>query len=204
MTKTDTITLDELRGVDLFAGTADEDLQPWLDAIELLHTTPGENITDLNAGPRGLYLLLDGALDLLSEVDGRIEPASRQIAPTWIGAVSAITGEPLPVVIRATDECRVGLVPREAFVDLVFANRDVFTRIMQVMAPVMNRLSAQEANRERLASLGTMAAGLAHELNNPAAAAKRAASSLVDALNIVNHALETFVAAGIERADAAS
>ena len=47
-----------------------------------------------------------------------------------------------------------------------------------------------------------MAAGLAHELNNPAAAARRAASDLVEAVNVINHALNAFVTAGIERSEA--
>jgi signal transduction histidine kinase len=66
----------------------------------------------------------------------------------------------------------------------------------------MRRVQAREAGRERLESLGTMAAGLAHELNNPAAAARRAASDLVDAVNVINYALEAFVKSGIEREDA--
>jgi signal transduction histidine kinase len=59
-----------------------------------------------------------------------------------------------------------------------------------------------EQDRERLASLGTMAAGLAHELNNPAAAARRAAADLTDALDVIGGAMGAFVEAGIERADA--
>ena len=47
-----------------------------------------------------------------------------------------------------------------------------------------------------------MAAGLAHELNNPAAAARRAASDLVQAMQVINYALRAFVEAGIERDDA--
>ena len=50
--------------------------------------------------------------------------------------------------------------------------------VIRRIAPVMQRLGGIEQNRERLASLGTMAAGLAHELNNPAAAARRAAAQL--------------------------
>ena len=73
---------------------------------------------------------------------------------------------------------------------------------MRQISPVMTRLTAIEQNRERLASLGTMAAGLAHELNNPAAAAKRAASDLVDALETVSGTIRAFVEAGISREDA--
>jgi signal transduction histidine kinase len=66
----------------------------------------------------------------------------------------------------------------------------------------MTRLTSIEQNRERLASLGTMAAGLAHELNNPAAAAQRAAAQLEEALDVISSALGRFVEAGVERTDA--
>jgi signal transduction histidine kinase len=66
----------------------------------------------------------------------------------------------------------------------------------------MTRLTALEQNRERLASLGTMAAGLAHELNNPAAAAARAAEQMLEALDAIGSALEAFVAKGVEREQA--
>jgi len=53
---------------------------------------------------------------------------------------------------------------------------------MERVGPVMTRLSAREQHRERLAALGTMAAGLAHELNNPASAAARSIRLLVERL----------------------
>jgi signal transduction histidine kinase len=48
-----------------------------------------------------------------------------------------------------------------------------------------------------------MAAGLAHELNNPAAAAQRAAAQMIEALEVVSGTIARFVHSGIERADAA-
>ena len=67
----------------------------------------------------------------------------------------------------------------------------------------MRGINARESSRERLTSLGTMAAGLAHELNNPAAAARRAASELVDArCRSSTTRCESFVESGIERVDA--
>jgi signal transduction histidine kinase len=63
----------------------------------------------------------------------------------------------------------------------------------------MNRITAIEQNRERLASLGTMAAGLAHELNNPAAAAKRSSAELGEALEVLTSAVANFVEAGVSR-----
>ena len=67
----------------------------------------------------------------------------------------------------------------------------------------MSRVTAIEQNRERLAALGTMAAGLAHELNNPAAAAQRAAAQMAEALDVDRAGRSrAFVEAGVEREEA--
>ena len=135
-------------------------------------------------------------------VDGRNEPANANTAPTWIGAIAAITESPVPITVEADGPCRVAIVPRDDFIALALEHRSVHRKVMHVIGPVMRGINQRESSRERLTSLGTMAAGLAHELNNPAAAARRAASDLVDAVEVINHALRAFVESGIERADA--
>jgi signal transduction histidine kinase len=67
---------------------------------------------------------------------------------------------------------------------------------------VVERISAIGQNRERLESLGTMAAGLAHELNNPAAAARRTSAELGEALEVLSSTIGLFVESGLERAEA--
>jgi signal transduction histidine kinase len=101
--------------------------------------------------------------------------------------------------MQAETDCRVAVVSAEDFKRMAFAQRSIHERVMRQVAPVMSRVSEVEQNRERLASLGTMAAGLAHELNNPAAAARRAASQLTEALEVIGSALASFVEAGVER-----
>jgi signal transduction histidine kinase len=54
-----------------------------------------------------------------------------------------------------------------------------------------------------MAALGQMAAGLAHEMNNPAAAARRSAGELADAMDAIHATLKSFTESGVERADAA-
>ena len=73
---------------------------------------------------------------------------------------------------------------------------------MRAVRTVSARNAVREQNRERLASLGTMAAGLAHELNNPAAAARRAAADLAEALDVLASTIGLFVESGIEREQA--
>jgi signal transduction histidine kinase len=73
---------------------------------------------------------------------------------------------------------------------------------MAQVRPVISRVAGLGQHRERLTALGTMAAGLAHELNNPAAAARRAASDLAEMVDVVNSSIARFVESGLERAEA--
>jgi signal transduction histidine kinase len=193
---------DELRAVDLFDDLDYEQLAAWAAAAEPRDAEPGEIVAEPGQGPSGLFLLLEGTIEAVLVSDGRREPVGRHRAPTWIGAIAALTGGPLAVRLQAETACRLAVVPPERFVDLALSQRAVHQRVMRAVGPVMSRISATEQQRERLAGLGTMAAGLAHELNNPAAAARRAAGDLADALDAVAATIGAFVESGIERAEA--
>jgi signal transduction histidine kinase len=196
------ITLEELRTVDLFDGLNDEELAQWVAVARPRHFAPGGIIAEQGEEPRGLQLLLEGEAQALILTGGRSEPVGRHTAPTWMGAIALLTGHSLGVRMQAETACRLAIVAPEDFRRLAFAQQAVNQRVMQQVGPVTSRVTAIEQNRERLASLGTMAAGLAHELNNPAAAARRAAAQLTEALDVIGSALASFVEAGVERAEA--
>ena len=198
-------SIDELRAIDLFEGLSDEELARWAEVAEVKTASAGSLIYDAEEDTEmAVRLLLDGELQVLFRLDGRIEPGGHQQAPTWLGAIPVLTETPLAGRLQAATDIRYADILPEPFTELVLQNVNVFRRVMRQVRPVSNRLAATEQNRERLASLGTMAAGLTHELNNPAAAARRAASDLVDALEILASTIGRFVEAGIERTTAES
>jgi signal transduction histidine kinase len=196
------LTLAELRAVDLFDDIDDEQLAEWVAVAGPESLEPGDLIFEQGVEPAGLKLLLEGEAIVVLVEGERTEPVGRQFAPTWMGAIAVLTGGPLGVRMKAETPCRVALVKADDFRRLAFSQPAVHRRVMRQVAPVMSRITEMEQNRERLASLGTMAAGLAHELNNPAAAARRAAAQMEEALDVIGSTIGRFVDSGIEREDA--
>jgi len=203
MTATVPLTLEDLRAVDLFDDATDEQLAPWVGSADVRDVAVGEKVVEAGQEGYGLHLLLHGRLRVSSVDDGRVEPEGVQVAPTWVGAIPTLIQGWHAVRMEAETESRVATIPRERFIELVLQTRPVFDRLMRQMRPVIRRSAEREASRERLASLGTMAAGLAHELNNPAAAAKRASSDLAETLDVYELMVAKLVEAHVARDDAA-
>ncbi|WP_081690570.1 ATP-binding protein [Conexibacter woesei] len=199
MTPTVPVTLDQIRAVDLFDGLDDDELEAWREATQAFRIASGAIVHEQDTSPRGLLLLLDGGTRMYKLADERFEPIGHMHAPTWMQAIAALTETPVGVRMVAEGDCVIGLVPIQTFQDLALKHRSVHRKIMAAIGPVTARLQAIDNDRERLASLGTMAAGLAHELNNPAAAVQRAASQMADTLDTVMDVLASFVEAGVER-----
>jgi signal transduction histidine kinase len=196
-------TAADLRPVDLFDDLDDEQLGEWAAVAKPYDAQPGDVLVEANEPPPGTLLFLEGTAQTLL-VDGpRTEPVGHQQSPTWSGAIAVMTGGELPVRMQAETPCRVALIESDDFRRLAFRYPAVLQRVLRQVAPVMNRMQGLEQSRERMATLGRMAAGLAHELNNPAAAAQRAAAQMAEAIEVVSGTIGHFVESGMERDTAA-
>jgi signal transduction histidine kinase len=197
------VTLEELRSIDLFDDLDDGQLGEFLAVAKVRHAAAGERLAEADGVPIGVQLLLRGTAQAFL-VDGeRTEAVGRQRAPTWMGAIAVLSDAPPGVRMVADTDCRIALIPGEKFLKLAFRHPEVHRRVMQQVMPVVARMTQREQDRERLASLGTMAAGLAHELNNPAAAAQSTSAQLAEVLDTITRAFARFVEAGVEREQAA-
>jgi signal transduction histidine kinase len=191
-------TIEELRTIDLFDDLDDEAMADWASHARIIEVAAGETVSEEGTVSQGVMMLLEGTLRGTIHAGAIEEPMTDQVAPTWIGAVPTLTQGENILTLRALTAARYALISPDDFIDLTTRYRSVFLRVMAQMRPVIGRFTAREQNRDRLEALGTMAAGLAHELNNPAAAARRTASELADALEILSNVFGMFVKSGLD------
>jgi signal transduction histidine kinase len=183
----DTIRLKaELRAVRALAGLPDE-VFVWLT----------ENGEEVRLAANEVYLREGDLADRLTillegELHGRVEGPERD-GQVYVIRSGAISGK-LPfsrmthygVTVRAVAPSRVFWLSAKHFPELIRSFPALLQRLVEVMSDRVRELTQMDERHAKLMALGKLSAGLAHELNNPAAAARRAAQHLGERLQTLN------------------
>jgi signal transduction histidine kinase len=173
----------ELRSISLFDGLTDQQLSELVtDGCEI-HFPPGAEVFHEGEHADSWWVLLDGTIDLVRFVGGEETMVARMDVPgVWAGGFRAWDDQGVYLATgRAATSGRVLRVPAEVLRDRVSAWFPLGGHLIKGLYRTARSIEATARERQSLATLGTLAAGLAHELNNPAAAAVRAADELADA-----------------------
>jgi len=151
-----------------------------LEAVERIHSPAGEVLAEPGQPLRSYWVALEGEMRAeRPEPDGSRTVAGIAVAGEGFGETPLLTGKSYSpfFIIAALDSVLIRFT-EDQFWTVLARSPAVRKVVLANMAQRLRTYQEEALHREKLVSLGTMAAGLMHELHNPGAAAKRAASQL--------------------------
>lgn len=170
--------LEELRKIKTFEDLPEDQLAWLLERGTEVRLQPGEVLTRAGDPADKMFVLLEGEMQF-----------RRDSGFVFTAGAGAITGmlpfsrmTRFPVTGEAVTPARVIWFSSGIFPEMCQRMPPLIGRLVAVLTDRVREVTRMDEQREKLASLGKLSAGLAHELNNPASAARRAAAGLAELL----------------------
>jgi len=177
----------ELLGIPAFSDLPEDQITWFLSQAEELRFKAGDTLMNPGDPADAMFVTLEGQLQVRGEFGGEtiiITVEAGQVT----GRLPFSRMKTFTFGARAMTDCRILRFPESKYQDLVQKMPELTQRLVGMMTDRVRETTRREQQRDRLAALGKLSAGLAHELNNPASAAKRAASQLRNILQKIRDA----------------
>lgn len=162
-----------LRQVSLFAHLPDPQLQWLTEQGTEVWLEPGEQIAAQGSPADGFYVILQGETTWTKDVQGETAHAVTLSTGEVFGELILLLDEPYPTTGRTVTRVQLYKLTPECFWEMLRICPSIFRSILKISAQRSQIHESVTQQQAKLISLGTLSAGLAHELNNPAAAVKR-------------------------------
>jgi len=178
------MTLAALRATPLFADLPPDALERLAAGAEPMSLRAGEFLINEGDQADDMFVVVSGELDVTKRSGSSDIPLAR-VGPGAIqGELAALERGRRMASVQAVTDTQVLRIPYAAVRDLLSAGPDAALGIIRTVIGRLRGMEATLRQREKLAGLGTLAAGLAHELNNPAAAIRRSVEALDEAIAV--------------------
>jgi signal transduction histidine kinase len=169
--------LKQVRSTPLFSELTDAQLD-CIRAGKIVDVPAGTTIATEGERNGFFHVILEGEIRVTRIYDRQEILMAVSKAGNHTGELPFLLDIPWAATARVSKPARLFQLNEDGFWAMIGCSRAVARQVFHMAAARLQNVAGYSQQREKLASLGTMAAGLAHELNNPAAAARRAAAHL--------------------------
>ena len=167
-----------LRRLPFFADLPDRDLLRVCRGANHLVIRPGDTLIQEGSECDGLYVIVSGEMEVTRLENGYPVVLGLRGPGEVLGEMSLLERVPRTATVRARQSSEVLRIDPDEFRALLAQSTAASETIIRTLTARLRSTEALVMQQEKLAALGTLAAGLAHELNNPAAAIRRSADQL--------------------------
>jgi signal transduction histidine kinase len=187
----------------LFADMSDATLETMLDGAEEVKLTTGETLVDEGDPAMSVFFIVDGSLEVYRMMGSQTVPLGARKSGDVVGEMGVLTGMPRNATMRASTPSIVLSITGAAFMSALHESPGALMVVVRIVTQRLKGAEAELVQHQKMAALGILAAGLAHELNNPASALKRSADRLKDAVASWEACAEELGASGLVGTDEA-
>ena len=195
---------EHIRGVSLFADLPEEDLDRLCAGSELIELGPDEPLFEEGDDGDHAYVIIEGEVKIIKVTGDREVLLARRNPGDVIGEMALLDAAPRMASVRSCSvNTKLVSISKDGMDDLLATSATAARSLFKVLLERWRQTEAQLRQSERMAQLGTLTAGLAHELNNPAAAVTRSVDQLRDATTAYGDAREAVARVGLDEAQTA-